>query len=285
MKFRASTLRLLLLAVSPLLTDCSSSATKTAVKPGAESASTVAATTAKSKVKAGDKGAPGSGAAKDEEVDEYATTTADVSDPLQPLNRGTFWLNDKLYTFILRPISKGYELILPRPVRKGIDNAFENVKYPIRVVNCTLQGKFKRAGQETGKFVVNTVGGVGGIFQPAEKIPALANLPNEDTAQTFGKWGIPSGPYLVLPLLGPSSLRDTVGLAGDYVLNPVNWPYFWYYSNQSKHQWVIVPPLANTLRATPAQMNTYDTVTKDAVDPYLSARSSYSQSRAEAIKK
>ena len=274
MKYRAFTLRLLLLAVAPLLTDCSSPA-KTAVKPSADAA----AIGTKAKGRAADKVGP----AKDEEVDEYATTN--VSDPLEPLNRGTFWVNDQLYTFILRPISKGYTLLIPRPVRKGIDNVFENVKYPVRVVNCTLQGKIKRAGQETGKFFVNTVAGVGGIFRPAENIPALANLPDEDTAQTFGKWGIPPGPYLVLPLLGPSSLRDGVGLVGDYALNPVNWPYLWWYGSRQKHDWVIVPPLANTLRSTPAQMDKYDTITKDAVDPYLSARSAYSQNRAEAVKK
>lgn len=272
MKHHAPTLRLLLLAVAPFLTDCSTAA-KTARKPAEPNA--VAAAKGTDKV----------GPAKDEEADEYAATTAAVSDPLERINRGTFWVNDKLYTFILRPISKGYQLILPRPVRKGIDNAFENVKYPVRVVNCTLQGKFKRAGQETGKFVVNTVGGVGGIFRPAEKIPALANLPDEDTAQTLGKWGIPSGPYLVLPLLGPSSLRDGVGLVGDYALNPVNWPYFWWYTSHKNHDWTIVPPLSNTLRSTPGQLDRYDTVTKDAVDPYLSARSSYSQNRAESIKK
>ncbi len=277
MKYRAFTFRLLLLAVAPLLTDCSSSASKTAVKPSRDAAA-IASTV---KGKAADKVGP----TKDDEVDEYATSTANVSDPLEKLNRGTFWVNDQLYTFILRPISKGYTLILPRPVRKGIDNVFENVKYPVRVVNCTLQGKFKRAGQETGKFVVNTVAGVGGIFRPAENIPALANLPDEDTAQTFGKWGIPPGPYLVLPLLGPSSLRDGVGLVGDYALNPVNWPYLWWYGSRSKHDWVIVPPSANTLRSTPAQMDKYDTITKEAVDPYLSARSAYSQNRAEAVKK
>jgi ABC-type transporter lipoprotein component MlaA len=146
------------------------------------------------------------------------------------------------------------------------------VKYPVRFVNCTLQGKIRQAGKETGKFVVNTVGGIGGIFRPAEKIPALANLPDEDTAQTFAKWGIPNGPYLVLPVLGPSSVRDGVGLVGDYALNPVNWPYLWWYGSRTKHDWVIVPPLANTLRSTPAQMDKYDTITKDAVDPYLSAR-------------
>lgn len=276
MKHHALTIRLLLLAASPLLTDCSSSAAaRKAGQPSPEAASIKGA----SKSRTADKVGPTKGEA---EVDEYAV--ADIRDPLEPLNRGTFWFNDKLYTFILRPISKGYELILPRPVRKGIDNAFENVKYPVRFVNCTLQGKFKRAGQETGKFVVNTVGGVGGIFRPAERIPALANVPEEDTAQTLAKWGFPNGPYLVLPLLGPSSVRDTVGLTGDYALNPVNWPYLYWYGNRSKHDWVIVPPLANTLRSLPAQLDKYDTTTKDAVDPYLSARSAYSQNRSEAVK-
>lgn len=273
MKYHVFTLRLLLLAATPLLTDCSTPPAQPAAKPTAEAA-------VKGKAMAADKAAKGD----DGEVDEYATAS-DISDPLEKLNRGTFWVNDQLYTFLLRPISKGYELILPRPVRKGIDNAFENVKYPVRVVNCTLQGKFKRAGQETGKFVVNTVGGVGGIFRPAESIPALANLPEEDTAQTFGQWGIPNGAYLVLPLLGPSSVRDAVGLVGDYALNPVNWPYLYWYGSRSKHDWVIVPPLSNTLRSTPGQIDRYDTITKDAVDPYLSARSAYSQNRAEAIKK
>lgn len=277
MKNHTFTLRLLLLAFAPLLTDCSSSAAKTAVKPSAEAAS-IASTT---KGKATDKAGP---AKEEAEDDEYATA-ADIADPLEKLNRATFWVNDKLYTIIFRPVAKGYNFILPRPVRKGIDNAFENVKYPVRFVNCTLQGKFKQAGQETGKFVVNSVGGVAGIFRPAENIAVLANLPDEDTAQTFAKWGIPNGPYLVLPLLGPSSVRDTVGLAGDYALNPVNWPYLYWYGSRSKHDWVIVPPLSNTLRSIPTQIDKYDTITKDAVDPYLSARSAYSQNRAEAAKK
>lgn len=278
MKIHALTFRLLLLAAAPLLTDCSVTATKNKASPPAATAATAKGKALKSKT---DKAVP----AKDVEVDEYATTTADIPDPLEPLNRGTFWVNDQLYTFIFRPISKGYELILPRPVRKGIDNAFENVKYPVRVVNCTLQGKFKRAGKETGKFLVNSVAGVAGIFRPAEKIPALANLPDEDTGQTFAKWGFPTGPYLVLPLLGPSNFRDTVGLAGDYALNPVNWPYLYWFGSRSKHDWIIVPPLSNTLRAMPAQLDKYDTITQDAIDPYLSARSSYSQNRAEAAKK
>lgn len=280
MKIHILTFRLLLLAATALLTDCSTQAAKNALQPAGKGAPVVATT----KGKGVDQVGP-TKAEKTDEVDEYATTTADISDPLEPLNRGTFWVNDQLYTFIFRPLTKGYELILPRPVRKGIDNAFENVKYPIRVVNCTLQGKFKRAGKETGKFFVNSIAGVAGIFRPAERIPALANLPDEDTGQTFAKWGVPSGPYLVLPLLGPSNFRDTVGLAGDYALNPVNWPYLYWFGTRSKHDWVVVPPSANTLRAMPAQLDKYDAITKDAVDSYISARSSYAQNRAEAVKK
>ncbi|MCB1276623.1 VacJ family lipoprotein [Prosthecobacter sp.] len=274
MKSNALTLRLLLLAASSLLTDCTTTAERSAAKSSAATASTVAS---------GKKQAASRASQAPDAVDEYAV--AEVSDPLEPLNRGMFWCNDQLYTFIFRPISKGYEIVMPKPVRKGVDNAFENVKFPVRFVNCALQGKFKRAGQETGKFFVNTIGGVAGIFKPAEKIQALANVPAEDTAQTFATWGIPHGPYIVLPLLGASSVRDTVGLAGDYALNPVNWPYLYWYSARSEHDWTIVPPSANSLRSMPAQFDTYDTATKEAVDPYLSVRSTYMQNRAEAARK
>lgn len=280
MKYHTSTLRLLLLAVFPLLTDCSMTAAKKATQPMALAETAAAAPKGKGTAAAAKVGPTKA----DEEVDEYAAQ-ADIYDPLQGLNRATFFINDKLYTLIFRPIAKGYNFILPRPVRKGIDNAFENAKYPVRVVNCTLQGKFKRAGQETAKFAVNTVGGVVGIFRPAEKIPSLANLPDEDTGQTLAKWGIPHGAYIVLPLLGPCSLRDTVGLAGDYALNPVNWPYLYWFGSRSKHDWIVAPPAANTLRTIPTQIDKYDTITKDAVDPYLSARSAYSQSREEAAKR
>ena len=91
-----------------------------------------------------------------------------------------------------------------------------------------MQLNFRRAGQETGKFLVNTVAGVGGIARFSDRIPALANVPAADTGQTFAKWGIGHGAYFVIPLLGPSSLRDTVGLAGDYALNPVSWVTFWW---------------------------------------------------------
>lgn len=217
--------------------------------------------------------------AEEHDLDEY--NRASVADPLEPLNRATFWLNDGVYTIVLRPISKVYEKALPKPVREGIDNAFENVKFPVRLVNNALQGNFKRAGQETGKFLVNTVIGFAGIVRQSDRFPSLADVPAADTGQTFAKWGIGHGVYIVLPLLGPNSLRDTVGLAGDYALNPVNWATILY----GGHAWTIAIPSTNTLRALPDELGKYDSATKNALDRYLAARSSYIQSRHEVALK
>lgn len=217
-----------------------------------------------------------------DELDDYAEVS--VADPLEPFNRVMFKVNDCLYLVIFRPVSKGYEFVLPKPVRKGIDNAFENIKFPVRFVNSALQGKFKRAGQETGKFLVNSIGGVGGIFRLSDKVPSLVNIPAEDLGQTFAKWGIGHGPFIVLPLLGPSTARETVGLAGDYALNPVNWGLFWHGGGDWEHDWTMIPPSANTLRSLPEQLEIYDAATKDAVDPYISARSAFLQNRAEAAR-
>lgn len=273
MKTHSHLLRLsLLVAVAPLLSQC------TATKHSAPTAAApVTATATKpSKDKATKADAP---KAKDD-LDEYAALV-DMPDPLEKLNRGTFWLNDKMYLVLFRPLSKGYEAITPKRLRKGIYNAFENVKFPVRLVNSLLQGKVKGAGLQTEKFLVDTVAGVGGMIRVSKDIPALADLPDEDTGKTFAKWGMGHGAYLVIPFLGPSSLRDGVGLAGDYALNPVNWGYFW----GGDHDWTMIPPSANTLRALPSQIGLYDDAKRDAIDPYISIRSAYTQFRDEAVKK
>jgi phospholipid-binding lipoprotein MlaA len=258
-------LPLLLVAASiPLLTSCTSPSRK---QPSSAAAVGSAKTDGKSvKAETGD-------------LDEYSATL--IADPLEPLNRVTFSLNHGLYTFVLHPISTAYKAVFPKPVRTGISNAFENVKFPVRLVNDALQGNFKRAGQETGKFLVNSTIGVGGIGRPSDHIPALADVPAADTGQTFAKWGIGHGAYLVLPLLGPSSLRDSVGLAGDYALNPVSWVTIWY----GGYAWTLAIPSTNTLRAIPEQLDIYDAATKNTLDRYLAARSSYIQYRQEAAKK
>jgi len=216
-------------------------------------------------------------------LDDYADA-GKVADPLEKLNRATFWLNDGLYTVFFRPLSKGYEKALPKFFRKGVDNVFENVKYPVRVVNCVLQGKGERAGLETKKFVINTMAGVGGLVRVSDKIPDIADIPAEDFGQTLAKWGFGHGPYIVLPLLGPSSTREFVGLAGDYAANPANYGLYFYNGN-ANHDWMYIPPPSNTARSMPDQFEKYDAATKDAVDPYLSARAAFIQQRDEAAKK
>ena len=264
-------LRLLLLTVIPLLSNCAMTKSRSVESPG-----TVPATVTKeSKTVAADLAT--------DELDDY--DTVHVSDPLEGFNRATFKLNDVMYTVFFRPVSKGYEFVFPKQVRSSIDNAFENAKFPVRFVNSALQGKFKRAGRETGKFFVNTIFGVGGLFKTSDKIPDLTDVPAEDTGQTLATWGIGHGPYLVLPFLGPSTLRETVGVAGDYALNPVNWGIFWHGGHDWEHDWTAIPPAANTLRALPDQLAKYDATVENSVDPYLSARSTYVQNRNAAAKK
>jgi len=219
------------------------------------------------------------------EVEEDAPVVA-VRDPIEGFNRVMFRFNDGAFTYALRPINHGYEFVVPRPLRQGLNNAFDNIKYPVRFVGSLLQGKVKRATKETGKFVVNTVGGVGGLFRTAERIPMLAQLPEEDIGQALGVWGIPAGPYVVLPLLGPSSPREFIGTVGDYFLTPTNWDSF----NMGNREWITsdyeMPTMvAAFLREIPSVVRAYDDVTKDAIDPYIAVRDAYLSHRAAETKK
>ncbi len=213
-------------------------------------------------------------------LDDYDVAT-EVADPLEPLNRATFKLNDGLYNFVLRPISKGYTTVLPSPVRQGIDNVYDNVKFPVRFVNSGLQGKFKRAGQEVQKFSVNTFAGFGGLIKQSDRIPSLAHVPEEDSGQTLATWGVGHGPYIVLPVLGPSTAREVVGLAGDYALNPVNWGFA---LKGEADDWAWIPPTGNNLRQLPLQLEKYDDSKANAIDPYMAVRSTYIQNRNSAAK-
>lgn len=212
----------------------------------------------------------------EDDLDIY-TTLAEVADPLQPVNRVMFWINHQLYAYALKPVSKTYEFLMPEKGREAIYNAFENIKFPVRLANHLLQAHFDLAGKETGAFLVNSTLGIGGLGRPARHMPLFADLPDTDTAQTFARWGIPNGCYLVLPLLGPTTLRDGVGLAGDYALNPITWCGFIW----GDLVWYIAIPAANTMRVLPVQLEIYDAATKESIDRYLAARAAYIQYRNE----
>jgi phospholipid-binding lipoprotein MlaA len=129
------------------------------------------------------------------------------------VNRGIFQFNETLDGWIMEPVATGWDFVLPVRVQLCVANFFTNLMLPVRFANDVLQLKLVKAFDDTGRFVVNTLVGVGGLFDPASR----AGIPmhDEDFGQTLGHWGVPPGPYLVLPLLGPSNPRDGVGLAVD----------------------------------------------------------------------
>lgn len=213
----------------------------------------------------------------DDPGDDYGKT-AILSDPIQPVNRGTFWFNHQLYRYVFRPVVKTYKTVIPTPVRTGVSNVFENVEYPIRFVNDLLQWQPKRACLETEKFLVNTTVGVGGIFKVSKKIPSLADVPKTDTTATLAKWNLPSGPYIVWPVIGPKSVRDTVGFVGDIGLDPVTWVTMGAAGGLAGASAVAVSA-PDATQSVSDKLDTYETVTDHAVDRYEAVRSAYSQNR------
>ena len=142
--------------------------------------------------------------------------TADPQDPWEGCNRRVFAFNDVLDRYALKPVARGYKAVTPEPVQTGVGNFFSNLGEVRTVLNSLLQGKFQRSGETTARLLFNSIFGLAGIFDVAEKM----GLPqqDEDFGQTLGVWGVPAGPYLVIPFLGPSSLRDGTGRVADWVI-------------------------------------------------------------------
>jgi len=144
------------------------------------------------------------------------------SDPLERMNRGIFWFNEQVDRWALKPAATAWDFVLPDPVQRAIDHVLVNASFPIRTANCLLQGKPKLAGIDVARFGINTTIGVAGIWDPAARFGL--EFHDEDFGQTLGVWGLPEGPYLMLPFLGPSNVRDGVGLAVDSMSRV--WPWF-----------------------------------------------------------
>lgn len=132
-------------------------------------------------------------------------------DPWEPVNRAVFRFNDTLDTYALKPVAKGYDRVMPQFLNDGVSNVFNNLGEPKNLVNNVLQGKIGDAGVDLARFLMNTTVGVVGIFDVATRMGLQRN--DEDFGQTLGAWGVKSGPYVMLPLLGPSTVRDTGGFA------------------------------------------------------------------------
>lgn len=151
-------------------------------------------------------------AAQDDEV---------LADPWEGFNRKIHNFNDAADRWVMKPVASGYVTITPDPVERGVSNFFDNLLEIRNVLNEVLQGKWKQAGKDTGRFLVNSTIGIVGIFDVAQYMK-LERSEGEDFGQTLAVWGVDSGPYVVLPFLGPSTLRDTAALPVDWYTNPMS---------------------------------------------------------------
>ena len=206
-----------------------------------------------------------------EEHEEIPSTR----DPFEKINRGVFSFNHQVYRFVTKPLARLTDFLLPEPLRDGISNAFDNLKAPVRICASLLQGKGRLASQETAKLVVNSTVGIGGLWKASERIPSLKGIPEEDFGQTFGKWGVPAGPYLVLPVLGPRNLRDLAGEAANSCASPQTWV-----GTSSLRIWLSA---SDNIQRNPHRMRLYDDAIQDAIDPYIAMREGYSNYRASLI--
>lgn len=209
--------------------------------------------------------------------DEFEEEQAQIADPISMWNRAMFHFNDKLYFWVLKPLARGYKAVTPDFFRTGVKNFFRNLTTPIRLVNCALQGKGEAFGIEFARFVMNTTVGVLGLGNPADNYPRLIRPDEEDLGQTLGKYGIGNGFYIVWPVIGPSTLRDTVGLAGDWFLNPVS------YIDPQEASWGVWS--FDQVNQTSFRIGDYEALKKAAIDPYIALRDIYIQFRTKKVLK
>lgn len=217
---------------------------------------------------------------------EYQSSATSISDPLEPWNRFWFSFNDYVFSYVWYPISIGYNSAVPSPVRSGVSNFFYNLKFPLRFINDLLQGKCLAAGVEFSRFVGNTAFGLGGIFDVTSHQKAAAETYPEDFGQTLGAWGFGHGFYIVWPLLGPSTLRDTVGMTGDYFCDPVSYidPWFLPYNNPH-YEWVAWSASGlRMLSITAATAGSYIELRDAAFEPYTAFRNAYVQHREDEVR-
>ncbi|MGA1844837.1 MAG: VacJ family lipoprotein [bacterium] len=215
------------------------------------------------------------GDVSDEDFDEWEEEPK-VADPIEPFNRAMFGFNDRLYFWVIRPASRVYRVAFPESFRISVRNFFSNLLFPNRLVNCVLQGKIKGAGIECTRFTVNSTVGIGGLFDPAGTCLHLAEQ-DEDFGQTFGEYGAREGIFITWPILGPSTLRDSVGLVGDFAFDPVTYVH-------PLEAYVGVNSL-KTVNNTSLKIGDYEAIKEAAIDPYFSVRDAYIQYRRAKIRR
>ncbi len=224
--------------------------------------------------------APTAAAAEDAEEDLFDDPFAEaplpeLADPLEPLNRAVFWVNDKLYFYLIKPVVKGYRFVLPEGARLGIAHFFTNIAAPLRAANNLVQLDLEGFSSELMGFVINSTAGFGGFMDLKPEL-GLDNDP-EDFGQTLGHYGVGHGFYLVLPLMGPSSLRDASGAAVDWFADPV--PHVTDFTLEER----LAIATEENINRLSLDKDTYEAVVAEQLDPYLFMRQSYIQFRRSRV--
>lgn len=197
-------------------------------------------------------------------------------DPWEGFNDAMFTFNKQVFDrFILKPVATGWDFILPDVAQRSIKNAMDNLSFPRRLVNNLLQAKIGGVGREVARFTINTTIGFVGFFDVAKDAFGIQQS-DEDTGQTFGVWGIGPGPYLVLPLLPPLTVRDGIGLIFDTAMNPMSY-FIPFYATAAIYA-------TNIVNERSLNLDKFERVEESVVDLYSAVRNAYLQRRAAAIK-
>ncbi|MEO8444643.1 MAG: VacJ family lipoprotein [Gammaproteobacteria bacterium] len=199
-----------------------------------------------------------------------AATAGEAYDPLEPVNRVMYRVNDLGDKYLLRPVAVGYTYALPQPIRTGVSNVFSNLLYPVTIANDFLQGKFRQVGHDGARFLLNSTVGLAGLFDPATRLGLEEH--DEDLDQTLAVWGVGEGPYLVIPLFGPRTLRHLVGDAADAPLTP------FYGALDSDSNVALGAWFLNQVDRRSRFLDT-DNQVFEAYDPYTFVRDAYLQNR------
>lgn len=199
------------------------------------------------------------------------------SDPLEPVNRAMFSFNRTADRYVLKPVAKGYQFVVPDFAQRGVVNFFSNLGEPVTIINGALQGKLRQASADTGRFLLNSTAGFAGLLDVA----TMAGLPrhDEDFGQTLGYWGVGTGAYFMLPLLGPSNGRDLVGRGADYFTNPL----YYIQQNNADQDEVFYGSTALSLVSLRTQLLSADSLLDGAIDPYIFVRTAYLQNRLNKV--
>jgi len=211
----------------------------------------------------------------DYDDEPFSEERVTIADPIEPVNRVMHRFNDRLYFWLLKPVARGYKAVVPEPARISVKNFYYHILFPIRFVNCLLQADFTGAGSEAVRFAINTVWGIGGLLDPSSNRGIELSKQNTDFGQTLGMYGVGHGFYIVWPFLGPSSPRDSVDIAGEYVLDPLSYFTPWY-TSLGKRPIKMVNNVSLSL-------GDYEAVIEAAIDPYIAIRNGYIQYRMKEI--